>query len=97
MLIVTESPTFKFGSVLKKVQEKSRDRPRINNPGAEEAEPVAGGLRRAERGERPRADVPEAAADRARPDLAPAELEDEAARRRPQDVEDGHSVPHSGT
>ena len=75
---------------------KSRDTLRINNPGAKETEPFAGGLRRAERGERPRADVSEAAAGRARPDLAPAQLEDEAARRRPQDVEDGHPVPHSG-
>ena len=67
-----------------------------NNLGAEEAEPVAGGLRRAERGERARPDLPEAAAGRARPDLAPAELEDQAARRGPQDAEDGHSVPDSG-
>ena len=97
MPFVTEfKNAFKFGPVLKKVQEKSRDSPRINNPGAKEVEPVAGGLRRAERGERARPDLPEAAAGRAGPDLAPAELEDQAARRGPQDAEDRHSVPHPG-
>ena len=65
-------------------------------PGAEEAEPVAGGERRAERGERAGAGLPEAAAGRAGPGVAPAQLEDQAARRGPQDPPDRHSLPHSG-